>query len=156
MKPRKKKIALLFGGRSAEHEVSLISARAIYKNIDKRKYRVLSFYINKKGAWKKVKSPLLLPKQLAKGPSFSFLPWQGAFPRRQRADIYFPILHGPYGEDGTIQGLLEMADAPYVGAGVLASAAGMDKAVMKALFAAKNLPLVKHRTIIDSEYTKNK
>lgn len=156
MKPRKKKIALLFGGRSAEHEVSLISARAIYKSIDKRKYDVASFYINKKGEWKKVDSPLLSAKQLAKGPSFSFLPWQAAFPRKFRADIYFPVLHGPYGEDGTIQGLLEMADVPYVGASVLASAAGMDKAVMKTLFAAKNLPLVKHRTIVDSEYTKNK
>ena len=156
MKPRKKKIALLFGGRSAEHEVSLISARAIYRNISKRKYEVISLCINKKGEWKKVDSPLLSPRELGKGPSFSFLPWQAAFPKKLRADIYFPVLHGPYGEDGTIQGLLEMADVPYAGAGVLASAAGMDKAVMKTLFAAKKLPQVKHRTIVDSEYKINK
>jgi len=157
VKPRKTRIALLFGGRSAEHEVSLISASAIYRNINTRKYEVISFYINKKGEWKKVASPLLSPEKLEKGPSFSFLPWEAAaFSRRVRADIYFPVLHGPYGEDGTIQGLLEMADVPYVGAGVLASAAGMDKAVMKALFAVKNLPLVKSRTFLDSEYLKNK
>lgn len=157
MKSRKIKIALLFGGRSAEHEVSLISASAIYKNIDKRKYDVISIYITKEGEWKTSTSPLLPPEKLEKGTSFSFLPWQaGALSRKVRADIYFPVLHGPYGEDGTIQGLLEMADVPYVGAGVLASAAGMDKAVMKALFAAKKLPLVKHRTFLDAEYQKNK
>ena len=157
MKPRKIKIALLFGGRSAEHEVSLISASAIYRNIDKKKYEVISLYINKKGEWKKVSSPFLFPEKLEKGPSFSFLPWEAAaLSRRVRADIYFPVLHGPYGEDGTIQGLLEMADVPYVGAGVLASAVGMDKAVMKALFAMKNLPLVKYKTILNSEYLKNK
>jgi D-alanine-D-alanine ligase len=156
LKPRKTKIALLFGGRSAEHEVSLISASAIYKNIDKRKYEIICFYINKKGEWKKVASPLLSAEKLKKGPSFSFLPWEvAALSRRIRADIFFPVLHGPYGEDGTIQGLLEMADVPYVGAGVLASAAGMDKAVMKALFAGKNLPLVKYRIILDSEYLKD-
>ncbi len=155
MKTRKK-IALLFGGRSAEHEVSLISARAIYKNLNRKKYDVITIYINKKGEWKKVDSPLLSPKDLAKGPSFSFLPWEASIPQKIRADIYFPVLHGPYGEDGTIQGLLEMADVPYVGAGVLASAAGMDKAVMKTLFAAKKLPQAKHRTIVDSEYKTNK
>lgn len=157
MKPKKIKIALLFGGRSAEHEVSLISAAAIYKNIDKHKYTVISIYIRKGGEWKTVTSPLLPPEKLEEGTFFSFLPWEAAANSRGvRADIYFPVLHGPYGEDGTIQGLLEMADVPYVGAGVLASAAGMDKAVMKALFAAKNLPLVKHRTILYSDCQKNK
>jgi D-alanine-D-alanine ligase len=157
LSPKKTKIALLFGGRSAEHEVSLISASAIYRNIDKRKYEVVSFYISKKGEWKKVSSPLLSMEKLEKGPSFSFLPWEvAALPRKVRADIYFPVLHGPYGEDGTIQGLLEMADVPYVGAGVLASGAGMDKAVMKALFAVNNLPQVQYRIFLDSEYRKNK
>jgi D-alanine-D-alanine ligase len=157
LNPRKTKIALLFGGRSAEHEVSQISASAIYRNIDKRKYAVTSIYINKKGEWKKVASPLLSPEKLEKGPSFSFLPWEAAaFSRNLRADLYFPVLHGPYGEDGSIQGLLEMADVPYVGAGVLASAVGMDKAVMKALFVMKNLPVVKSRVFLDSEYQRSK
>jgi D-alanine-D-alanine ligase len=157
LKQRKIKIALLFGGRSAEHEVSLISASAIYRNIDKRKYAVTSLYINKKGEWKKVVSPLLSLEKLEKGPAFSFLPWEAAaFSRKLHVDICFPVLHGPYGEDGTIQGLLEMADVPYVGAGVLASAVGMDKAVMKALFVTKNLPVVRYRAVLDSEYRRGK
>jgi D-alanine-D-alanine ligase len=152
------RIALLFGGRSAEHEVSLSSAAAVYKNIDKTRHKVTSIFIDKAGRWRRVSSPLLPPEKLRRGPSSSFLPWEAipALPRRFRADIYFPILHGPYGEDGTIQGLLEMADVPYVGAGVLASAAGMDKAVMKVLFADRKLPIVKHRTIDEVEWTKSR
>jgi D-alanine-D-alanine ligase len=153
LKPKKTRIALLFGGRSAEHEISLISAAAIYRNINRRKFEIISLYINKKGRWKRVASPLLSLGQMEKGPSFPFLPWEVGFPSgRIRADIYFPVLHGPFGEDGTIQGLLEMADVPYVGAGVLASAAGMDKAVMKSLFARDNLPLVRYRILLHSGY----
>jgi D-alanine-D-alanine ligase len=164
LKPKKIIVALLFGGRSAEHEVSLISAAAIYKNINKSKFRVVCLFINKRGEWKKVPSPLLPPEELNAGPSCSFLPWspknRGRFQREGRlplsADIYFPVLHGPYGEDGTIQGLLEMADVPYVGAGVLASAAGMDKDVMKVLFAGRGLPLVRHRVFLDTQWRKDK
>lgn len=168
MKLRKKlTIALLFGGRSAEHEVSLASAAAVYRNINKKKYRVKSLYIGKDGKWKRVASPLLPPEKLAEGPSCSFLPWEVNRPGRAgsgesrpdprlRADIYFPVLHGPYGEDGTIQGHLEMADVPYVGAGVLASAVGMDKAVAKALFAMNRLPLVKYATFLDSDWKKHR
>jgi D-alanine-D-alanine ligase len=157
LKLKKTRITLLFGGRSAEHEVSLISAAAIYKNINKHKFEIISLYINKKGEWKRVASPLLSPGQMEKGPSFPFLPWEvDSLSRRLRADIYFPILHGPYGEDGTIQGLLEMADVPYVGAGVLASAAGMDKAVMKGLFARDNLPQVRYRILHHSDYKTDK
>jgi D-alanine-D-alanine ligase len=168
LKPRKKlTIALLFGGRSAEHEVSLVSAASVYKNIDQKKFRVRSLYIDKDGKWKRVASPLLPPEKLAAGSAHSFLPWEVSAPGRAgrglrpaeqhlRADIYFPVLHGPYGEDGTIQGLLEMADVPYVGAGVLASAAGMDKAVAKALFATKGLPLVKNVTFLDGDWKKNR
>ena len=164
MKPRRKlTIALLFGGRSAEHEVSLVSAAAVYKNINKKKFKVLSLYIDKDGKWKRVASPLLPPEKLAAGPGYDFLPWEVFAPGRagsgvgpgyprHRADIYFPVLHGPYGEDGTIQGVFEMADVPYVGAGVLASAAGMDKAVAKALFAMNRLPLVKYATLLDSDW----
>jgi D-alanine-D-alanine ligase len=158
VKRPKVRIVLLFGGRSAEHEVSLASASAIYKNIDKSRYAVTSILIDKAGRWGRVSSPLQPLKKLPSGPSCSFLPWEApaSLARRVRADIYFPVLHGPYGEDGTIQGLLELADVPYVGAGVLASAAGMDKAVMKVLFAARHLPIVRHRIIEEGEWKQNR
>jgi D-alanine-D-alanine ligase len=158
LKKKKTKVALIFGGRSAEHEVSLVSASAIYRNIDKSRYDIVCLYITKQGEWKKVSSPLLPPARLASsGPAFSFLPWEmSQLQRRVRADIYFPVLHGPYGEDGTIQGLLEMANVPYVGAGVLASAAGMDKVIMKALFASSGVPVVKHRAFTDTEWEKHR
>ncbi|MGQ9672398.1 MAG: D-alanine--D-alanine ligase family protein [Candidatus Aminicenantales bacterium] len=157
MAGKKIRVALIFGGRSAEHEVSLLSASAIYKNLDKSRFQVVSLYITKGGQWKRVPSPLLPPQKLAAGPSFSFLPWEvNRWSTKLRADIYFPVLHGPFGEDGTLQGLLEMADVPYVGAGVLASAAGMDKEAMKILFAAAGLPLVKYRTFFDTDWRSDK
>jgi D-alanine-D-alanine ligase len=158
LKRDKLRIALLFGGRSAEHEVSLQSAAAVYRNINRARYGVVSIFIDKTGRWRRVASPLLPPAKLTAGPSSSFLPWEAlpSLPRRVRADIYFPVLHGPYGEDGTIQGLLELADVPYVGAGVLASAAGMDKAVMKVLFADRDLPIVKHRVFSEVEWKSSK
>jgi D-alanine-D-alanine ligase len=153
---KKRRVGLLFGGRSAEHEVSIQSAAAIYNNIDKSAYKVVSIYINRQGRWKEAPSPLLPVKELAKGPFYSFLPWEGkGFFKAVQADIYFPALHGPYGEDGTIQGLLEMADVPYVGAAVLASAAGMDKAIMKTLFQAESLPVVKYRVLYEGEWKKS-
>jgi len=152
LKRQKTTIALLFGGRSAEHDVSLASAAAVYRNIDKKKFRIISVFIDKHGAWKRVASPLLQPESLNAGTACTFLPWEVRSSVRFSADIYFPVLHGPYGEDGTIQGLLEMADVPYVGAGVLGSAAGMDKDVMKALFAARGLPIVKHLTILEEDW----
>jgi len=158
LKRHKVRIALLFGGRSAEHEVSLASASAIYKNINKTRYAVIAIFIDKTGRWRRVASPLLAPEKLQNGPSSSFLPWEAlsSLPRRVRADIYFPVLHGPYGEDGTIQGLLEMADVPYIGAGVLASTTGMDKAVMKVLFADRNVPIVQHRVFGEVEWKKSR
>jgi len=158
LKHHKVKIALLFGGRSAEHEVSLSSAAAIYRNIDKSKFQVTSMYIDRGGRWRRVASPLLPPERLVEGLTFSFLPWDAlpSLPERVRADIYFPVLHGPSGEDGTIQGTLEMADVPYVGAGVLASAAGMDKAVMKVLFADLGLPIVRYRTYRQADWKKRR
>ena len=152
MKRPRKTIALIFGGRSAEHDVSLSSAAAVYRNIDRRKFRVVSIFIDRDGAWKTAASPLLSSEKLAAGPAGPFLPWAGGGRTRVKADIYFPVLHGPFGEDGTIQGLLEMADVPYVGAGVLGSAAGMDKDVMKTLFAARGLPIVKHITVRQEEW----
>jgi D-alanine-D-alanine ligase len=158
LKRHKVKIALIFGGRSAEHEVSLSSAAAIFRNIDKSKFQVTSIFIDRDGRWRRVASPLLSPEGLAGGLTRSFLPWDdfSSLPEHVRADIYFPVLHGPFGEDGTIQGIFEMADVPYVGAGVLASAAGMDKAVMKALFADRGLPIVRFRTYRQSDWQKRK
>ena len=150
-------MALLFGGSSAEHEVSLISAASIYKNLDKKKYDVLSIYINKEGLWRIVESPLLPSRSLNQGAFSSFLPWRASPALKEReADIYFPVLHGPCGEDGTIQGLLEMADVPYVGAAVLASAVGMDKALAKTLFRLKNLPVVQHLILFESNWQKER
>jgi D-alanine-D-alanine ligase len=148
---RKTSVGLLFGGRSAEHEVSLKSAAAVYDRLDPGRFEVVSIFIAKDGRWGRVASPSAPPSRLKA--ARSFLPWSNkGLPAALKADIYFPVLHGPYGEDGTIQGLLEMADVPYVGAGVLASAAGMDKAVMKTLFAARGLPIVKHVTLAEGEW----
>ena len=149
---QKKTVALLFGGRSAEHEVSIRSAAAVYKNLDRSRYRIRSLYLDRKGRWKTVSSPLAA-EELKRGPFHPFLPWQaGASGRPLRADIYFLVLHGPYGEDGTIQGLLELADVPYVGPGVLASSTGMDKAVMKVLFQSKGLLVSPWRVVRDFEW----
>ena len=143
----KTKIALIFGGKSAEHDISLISAASIYKNLNRELFDILSFYINPDGLWKCVESPLLSKEELIKGEFLSFLPWEVQSKETfTRADIYFPVLHGPNGEDGTIQGLLEMADVPYVGAGVISSAGCMDKGIARELFKAKGLPVVKYLT----------
>lgn len=152
---KKPTVALVFGGRSAEHEVSVASAAAIYANLSPRKYRVASIYIDKRGLWRRVESPRLPLSKLARGSFASFLPWaqgRAASGAPLGADIFFPVLHGPYGEDGAIQGLFEMADVPYVGAGVTASAAGMDKAVMKTLFAEAGLPNVRHLVVREAEW----
>ena len=144
------KLVLLFGGRSAEHEVSIISAVSIYKNLDKKKYTTSCIYIDKKGLWKVVDSPLVPRSDLDEGKCFTFLPWGNTNPSLLLdAEIYFPVLHGPFGEDGTIQGLFEMADVPYVGATVLASATGMDKSIAKSLFQNEQLPVVKHLVLLE-------
>jgi D-alanine-D-alanine ligase len=146
-------VALIFGGRSAEHEVSLISASAVHRNLDRSKFEVRSIYITKNGLWKAVAAPSTDPKTLARGRAFSFLPWEvRGLASKIPADIYFPVLHGPYGEDGTIQGLLEMAGVPYVGAGVLGSALGMDKATAKSLLREQGLPVVPWLVIRESEW----
>jgi D-alanine-D-alanine ligase len=145
-------VALLFGGRSAEHEVSIASARAVRKNLDPAKFEAVSIFINREGRWRRVESPELAACDLAEGDFHDFLPWAQTRPETLRADIYFPVLHGPFGEDGTIQGLLDLAGAPYVGAGVLGSAAGMDKDVMKELFRSRGLPIVDHRVIREADW----
>lgn len=149
-------VALLFGGRSAEHDISIISARAIHQNLDRKKYRVMSIYITGKGRWKLVPSPAAPAVELRSGSGFSFLPWESRVGQPIiKADVYFPVLHGPYGEDGTIQGLLEMADVPYVGAPVLASALGMDKAIFKNLLSQLGLPVVPYLVIYEEDWKGN-
>jgi D-alanine-D-alanine ligase len=155
--PRKIRVALLFGGRSAEHEVSLVSARAVHRALDPRKYDVHSIYITPRGRWRIVASPLRPRRELATGPARGFLPWA---PGRRAggldADIYFPVLHGPFGEDGTIQGLFEMAGVPFVGAGVFGSAAAMDKAAAKSLLRLAGLPVVPSVTVLEPDWRRDR
>jgi D-alanine-D-alanine ligase len=145
-------VALLFGGRSGEHEVSLRSAASVARGLSAR-HEVLPILIDKQGRWFLQQGPE--PK--AEGGTAVFLvPSPEDHGRLRRLadatpaaapDIYFPVLHGTYGEDGTVQGLLELASVPYVGAGVAASAAGMDKELMKALFAQAGVEQVRYRVL---------
>ena len=206
----KLRVGILFGGRSGEHEVSLLSAASVLKAIDKTKYEVVPIGITKDGRWltaehaeRLLKGNAALPASgsdagvgaratqqlragdpgatpgaavLASGSSVvvppeparrdgGMAPFQTdanrddahlrrAADRAINVDVIFPVLHGTFGEDGTIQGLLELADMAYVGAGVLGSAAGMDKDVMKALFRTARLPIVKHVTVLRSAWEK--
>ncbi len=167
---KKLRAGILFGGRSGEHEVSLLSAASILKAIDRRKFEVVPIGINKSGRWltgaaaqgllegSQAPSPAV---GLAEAAAESALALAGnaalngtaaldshAALGGQSLDVVFPVLHGTFGEDGTIQGLLELAGIAYVGSGVLGSSAGMDKDVMKRLFAQAKLPLVKHVTLL--------
>ncbi len=148
-------VALLFGGRSSEHEVSLSSALGILKNIDQSKYYVLPVKVEKDGRWtllpdmRALNTEDALEKAVGE-PVLMGDPGSGGFIRLKRnsadegrcvkVDVVFPVLHGTYGEDGTVQGLLSLADIPCVGAGVLASALGMDKILMKQVFFQNDLP----------------
>jgi D-alanine-D-alanine ligase len=185
---KKIRVGILFGGRSGEHEVSLLSAASVLKAINKDKYDVVPIGISKEGRWlTEVHAERLLRGEedsgrhlragdpattlgaavLARGEavivppvpqSHGLIPFESAASSGQKSidvDVIFPVLHGTFGEDGTIQGLFELADIPYVGAGVLGSAAGMDKDVMKQLFAGAGLPIVKHVTILRSQWEKD-
>ena len=154
---KRTRIGLIFGGRSAEHEVSLSSAAAVYKNLDPQKYSALCLLIDKDGLWRAVASPAEAGKAMASGGAGSFLPWgREAAAGVLEADVYFPILHGPNGEDGTIQGLLEMADVPYIGCGVMASAVGMDKALSKSVFRDMGLKQVRFRVVLEQDWTRDR
>ena len=178
MAKKKLRIGILFGGRSGEHEVSLLSAASVLKAIDKKKYDVVPIGITKEGQWVMAADAerllagdttkeKVLEQVIAQGaavlvppvPSSGLLPAgeTGIGKHQQGAgvtavDAIFPVMHGTFGEDGTIQGLLELADMAYVGSGVLGSAAGMDKDVMKRLFASAGLPIVKHLTFLRNEW----
>ena len=185
---KKLRLGVLFGGRSGEHEISLLSAASVLKAIDPEKYEVVPIGITKEGRWvSPAHAERLLRGEavheehgrhlragdpeatasaavLAKGEavivppvpqSDSLVPFEStarAGDHGINVDVIFPVLHGTFGEDGTIQGLLELADIPYVGAGVLGSAAGMDKDIMKRLFVAAGLPIVKHVTVLRSQW----
>jgi D-alanine-D-alanine ligase len=142
---RKIRVAILYGGRSAEHEVSVVSARSVMAAIDRSKYEVVPIAITKAGRWMlpaKAPEELTAPKGSLPGTgeegSTVALTREGDAAELQgvgRVDVVFPVLHGPYGEDGTVQGMLELADVPYVGSGVLGSALAMDKSMAKQVLA---------------------
>lgn len=161
---KKLRVGVIFGGRSGEHEVSLMSAESVISAMDPERFDVVPIGITKEGQWlvgpdalPKLKQtaveggpPGLIPSAFIADPASPGLvaleqeraPAPGAFGQRQSFDVIFPVLHGPYGEDGTVQGLFELGDVPYVGCGVAASAVGMDKALMKAVFQAAGLPVL--------------
>jgi D-alanine-D-alanine ligase len=148
---------VLFGGRSAEHEISCISARSVIDALDPRDNEIVPIGITREGRWQILDGPPALPSETGRMPEVtdsSGAPVQlvegegrrqelmNADGSRTHIDVVFPVLHGPYGEDGATQGLLELAGVPFVGAGVLGSALGMDKAVQKVLFVAAGLPVL--------------
>jgi D-alanine-D-alanine ligase len=151
---KKLRVAILFGGKSAEHEISLISARNIVEAMDPDKYEVIAIGIDKHGRWYLDEGARLLRGEEQSKVEFSdaknaaaVLPGDTPTPMVRRhgaafgdVDVVFPILHGPFGEDGTVQGLLKLANLPFVGAGVLGSAVGMDKDVMKRLLRDAKIP----------------
>ncbi len=168
MQPDKTKIALLFGGRSAEHEVSLRSARSIFEALDRDKYHVIPVLITMEGSW------YVRPEELSSfesgaepdeksqlmasaDPALAGLlrPNSSGGYDLMQVDIVFPVLHGTFGEDGTVQGLLELANLPYVGCGVLASSVGMDKVVMKAAFRDMGLEVGPFFWFLRSEWKKD-
>jgi D-alanine-D-alanine ligase len=167
-RPRRHRIALLYGGRSAEHAVSVVSARSVMEALDPDRFEVVPVAITRAGAWLVSRtSPLeltapsgRLPVVDAEGTTLAVRPDPGAASPLMvdtahaapaevfgSVDVVFPLLHGPYGEDGTVQGLLELADLPYVGSGVLASALAMDKAMAKVVCAQAGLEQVAHLVV---------
>ena len=174
---KKLRVGILFGGRSGEHEVSLLSAASVLGAIDREKFDVTPIGITKEGRWLaaadargllkgdagavarrlRAGDPAATPgaKLLHEGIPTLMAPEpvpQG--PEGKAIEVVFPVLHGTFGEDGTIQGLFELAGIAYVGSGVLGSAAGMDKDVMKRLFAEAGLPIVKHVTLLRADWRK--
>jgi D-alanine-D-alanine ligase len=182
---KKLRVGILFGGRSGEHEVSLLSAASVLKFIDREKFEVVPIGITKEGRWlaagdaanllegngSEVAQRLRagdpettpgakllhdgIPTLLAPEPGGSTALNQSHRPGGKPLDVVFPVLHGTFGEDGTIQGLFELAGIAYVGSGVLGSSAGMDKDVMKRLFAQARLPMVKHVTLLRADWEKS-
>lgn len=181
---RKVKIAILMGGESGEHEVSKVSAQSIMEALDPDRYEITAVEISLEGEWRKAKvamnpqpsrPPGIPPEQLQPGDPAASLYWRpydyrplekllAAVPARHRpdwvpeflreVDVVFPVLHGTMGEDGTVQGWLEMAHLPYIGCGVAASALGMDKVLMRQAFAQAGIPMAKYLTFLRAEWEK--
>ena len=172
---KKLRVGVIYGGRSGEHEVSLASAAAVFQNLDPERYETIPIRIEKDGRWalpRRAPAVMKAADVIQAKPEISDAAREAhlvAHPggdtlitidrREDRSvvsglglDVVFPVLHGPYGEDGTVQGLLELANVPYVGAGVLASAVGMDKAAMKLVFAAKGLPICDYEVVMKREW----
>ena len=193
---KKLRVGVIYGGRSGEHEVSLASAAAVFKNLDPARYEAVPIRIEKDGRWALPDRPPTLVSAadvihsaspdaertreahmmahpggatlMTIEPSTRAVTRDGARSGQVPAtgqtavlmsgvalDVVFPVLHGPYGEDGTVQGLLELANVPYVGAGVLASAVGMDKAAMKLVFAAKGLPICDYEVVMKRDWLRD-
>jgi D-alanine-D-alanine ligase len=166
MSTRKRRVAVLFGGRSAEHEISCVSARSVIDALDPATTEVVPIGITRAGTWHLLPGPPALPAETGRMPevtagsgvavelatesgSREMVRSDGT---REPIDVVFPVLHGPRGEDGAVQGMLELAGVPYVGAGVLGSAVGMDKAVQKVLFSAMGLPVVPYEIVRELEW----
>jgi D-alanine-D-alanine ligase len=142
---RRVRVAVVLGGRSSEHDISLASARSVIESLDPGRYEVVTVEIGRDGAWQLGSGQAALS-----GPRETLpVPASGGSVATTLAevDVVFPVLHGPFGEDGTVQGLLELADVPYVGAGVLASAVCMDKDVFKAVMRDKEIPVTRNITL---------
>ena len=171
--PKKRlRVGILFGGRSAEHEVSLRSAMSVMEAMDRDKYELVPIGVSKAGEWRRLDSNALEgPAQTLalQGERVALLPYPesqslvplddavgGAAGPQKPLDVVFPVMHGPLGEDGTVQGLLELADIPYVGSGVLGSAVGMDKAAMKALFLQRRLNITPYRVFLRKHWQEDR
>ena len=166
MNSKRIRVGVLFGGRSGEHEVSIASAQSVLRALDPEKYEAVPIGIAKDGRWLVGESAQkLLPDVLKRGhrvvlppdPIAGSLMSVGESPAGppSRVDVMFPVLHGTFGEDGTVQGLLELAGIPYVGAGVLASSVGMDKDVQKRLFREAGIPVVEYLAVPRTEWQRN-
>ena len=140
------KVGVIFGGQSGEHEVSLMSAQSVMGALDKTRYDIVPIGIDKNGRW--LTGDNVVERMVAGEAGQS----PATIAALTELDMVFPVLHGPYGEDGTIQGLLELAGIPYVGAGVVGSAVGMDKAIFKAVMVAHDLPIVAWELVLRTEW----
>jgi D-alanine-D-alanine ligase len=154
-KGKRLKVGVIFGGRSVEHDVSLVSAKAIIAALDKERYEVVPIAVTREGRFAASGARSLLRADPAIGELFRLISGRvgrRGGPARPALDVVFPIVHGSGGEDGSLQGLLTLAGVPFVGAGVMGSAVGMDKAIMKVLFREADLPIVRHLVASSEEF----
>ncbi len=152
----KKRIAIIFGGRSSEHEVSLMSAASVIRAVDKTKYELVYIGITKRGEWKILKEPGGVPEMLEDGTWLRYAKDFNMSELKEVADFTLPIVHGPYCEDGKLQGFFETLDIPYGGCGVLASAIAMDKLAAKDIFFRAGLPMCRHKAVFGYKYEEDR